>query len=105
MNVRCLPIIAFALEGQQNLLLKVKKCVCVTFGADWRPEAGKYMVGSGKFVSTRTESPASFLVANRNSQNNHRLKKFVYYRKRQCFLIEIDEKKHETELTLFDASS
>ena len=42
-----------------------------------------------------------FLVANRNSQNNHWPKKLVYYRKWQCehFLTEIDEK--DTKVSLF----
>ena len=68
-----------------------------------RPVArGQQIYGRvGKFVSTQTWSPASFLVASGNSQNNHSPKKFIYYQKRQRehFLIEIDEK--DTKVSLF----
>ena len=73
----------------------------MTFAADRRTEAGKYMAGSGKFVSSRTGSPASFLVASQNSRNNHLPEKFNQYRKRRrtYLVIEIDE--NDTKVSLF----
>ena len=77
-------------------------CQCVTFVLDRWPEANKYMVGSGKFVSTRTGSPASFF-GSQSEQSKQPLTEEIRLLSRVMtyiyFLIEIDEK--HMKLSLF----
>ena len=80
--------------------INIYQSQCVTFVTEWQPEADKYMVGSGKFVSTRTGSPASFLVESKQSKQSLTkeiclLSEATYI----SFLIEIGEK--DTKLSLF----